>query len=241
MQKMFLRLSNSLNIIMLVIALICFYAILQIRLNYFWPIWYLKNADAVNSIIESFSFSYVAAYFFYLMTIGIPNALRKAKLKPIIRSNVRRIGFNDFRSVVLEFSRETDKKADYHDVEQTKIILSSKNWDDIVPMIYKWEGVKITYFRYLSVVLDHIKDEVLSIIDRYKNELRLDQLVSLEELYELVANSIITSLSKHSDTRVNDGRMSLIEDFIKIQNKYLYVEKSFGLEPEKIHKKSGTP
>lgn len=225
---------------MLVIALICFYAILQIRLNCFWPIWYIKNADTLNSIIENFAFGYDAAYFFYLMTIEIPNALRRTKLKLIIKNNVRRIGLNDFRSVLLEFSRETNMKGDYHDIEQSKILLSSKNWDEIIPMIYKWEGVKITYFRYTSVVLNHIKDEVLSIIDRYKNELSLEQLVLLEELYEMVSNSIIISLSNHSNTRVNDGRISLIEDFIRIQNKYLDIEKAFGLELDKACKRSDT-
>ena len=124
----------------------------------FWSVGKVENPDSANIIVENISYSYIAAYVFYLLTVGIPKVTRRYKLKPIIQENVRNIGTKEIRSVLLEFGRETGIKVDYHDVEHTADVLNSKNWDTVVPMILKYQGVTITHFQFLYKVCNCIKE-----------------------------------------------------------------------------------
>ena len=55
MNKIESFLLRNLNIIVLCIALLCLYAILQIRLDLFLPIGSSTKADDINAIIEGLS------------------------------------------------------------------------------------------------------------------------------------------------------------------------------------------
>lgn len=215
--------------IMAFVAMICLYALLQIRMGMFWPVGNVDNPDSANIIVENISYSYIAAYVFYLLTVGIPNVTRKYKLKSIIQENVKNIGTKEIHSILLEFGRETGIKADYHDVEHTAYVLNSKNWDFVVPMILKYQGVSITYFQYMYRVCDCIKETISFVKNRFNNDLTINQLVALEELSEMKIFKTLDSLIKFPNMKVDDGRKSLIEEFVEMQTKYLKVEALFGI------------
>lgn len=221
---------KRLDWIVLCICVICLYAVIQIRLGCFWFIGSIENADAVNSIIEGLSYSYIAAYLFYVLTSFLPINRRKRKLKPIIRNKVQRIGSKNIRNILLEFARETELESNYRDTVHTREILQSKNWDEEVPLIKKFRGIPTTYFRYTAFECQEIRERVADIINRYKNEMTDDEFVILEDFSESSFISLILSLSSFPAMTVNSGRDSLIADFVKMQNKFMEVEKVFGIK-----------
>ena len=208
----------------------CLYAVIQIRLGCFWYVGSIGNAEAVNSIIEGLSYSYIAAYLFYILTSFLPDRRRKRMLAPIIRERVNSIGTKNLHGIFLEFGRQTGLDFDFRKTENTKAILKSKNWDTIVPLIKQYNGISISYFRYVAAESKAIKERVADIIIRYKEVLTEDELVVLEEFADMSFFSTVESLSSFPNMSVNSGVDSLIEDFVKMQEKYLEMEKVFGVK-----------
>lgn len=229
MKKLFSWFFNHLSAFLLVIALICIYAVLQIKFGCFWTVGEIDDAESVNSIIESLSFSYIAAYLFYVLTIAIPRSVRRRKLTPIIRGSVKNIGVKDIRSVLLNFYRGTGFPLNYRDTEHTAEILKTKNWDEVIPLYKRFEGIDVTYFKYVCLTSQQIQERVSSIISRYKEDLSVDQLVALENFSNMVFFIMVEFLSNHSKILVNDGRDSIIEEFVKMQKAYLEIENLFGI------------
>lgn len=229
MKRILFWFTNHQGLILLLVASCCFYAVFQIKLGWFWSIGSINNADGVNSIIENLSYSFIAAYIFYLLTIVLSRFSRKLKLTPIIRTSVKKIGEKEIRSVLGQFAQGKNMKVDYHDTEQTAEILSSKNWDSEIPIYKQYEGISLSYFRYLNFSSRQIKDRVSLVISRYKDDITDDQLVALEEFTDLLFFNLVESLGNHNNITVNDGRESIINEFIKMQRQYLELEKKFGI------------
>lgn len=221
---------KRLDWIVFAICVFCLYAVIQIRLGWFWNIGYNDNPEAVNSIIEGLSYSYIAAYLFYLLTSFLPAKRRKKMLSPIIRERVQRIGTKNIHSILLEFGRQTGLNYDYRNTEHTAAILKSKDWDVIVPLIKQYNGITITYFRYTVAQSKAIRERVADIIIRYKEVLTEEELVALEDFSDMSFFSTVESLSAFPNMTVNGGVDSLVEDFVKMQEKYLALEKVFGIK-----------
>ena len=221
---------KRLDWIVLAVCALCLYAVIQIRLGCFWYVGSIGNAEAVNSIIEGLSYSYIAAYLFYILTSSLPARRRKKKLYPIIRERVQRIGTKNIHSILLEFGRKTGLSYDYKNTDHTTEVLKSKDWDTEVPLIKQYNGISITYFRYTVAQSKAIRERVADIIIRYKEVLTEDELVILEDFADMAFFSTVESLSSFPNMTVNSGVDSLVEDFVKMQEKYLAMEKVFGIK-----------
>lgn len=221
---------KRLDWIVLGVSILCLYAVIQIRLGCFWGFGSFENAGAVNSIIEGLSYSYIAAYLFYLLTVFLPTRRRRKKILPIIKERVHEIGIRNIQSILLEFGRGTQLGSDYRDVQHTEEIMRSKNWDSEVPMFKKYDGVSITHFRYADVQCRTIQDRIAYIIIRYSEVLTEDEITALEKFSKNQYITLSLSLSSHPTMQVNSGIDSLIDAFIKMQKDFLEVEKLFGIE-----------
>lgn len=221
---------KRLDWIVLGICVLCLYAVIQIRLGCLWYIGSIENAESVNSVIEGLSYSYIAAYLFYILTSYLPARRRKKMLEPIIRERVQRIGTKNIHSILLEFGRKTGLPYDFRNTEHTTEVLKSKDWDTEVPLIKQYNGISITYFRYTVAQSKAIRERVADIIIRYKEVLTEDELVILEDFADLSFFSTVESLSSFPNMTVNSGVDSLIEEFLKMQEKYLEMEKAFGIK-----------
>ena len=216
--------------IVLGICALCLYAVIQIRLGCLWYIGSIENAEAVNSIIEGLSYSYIAAYLFYLLTSYLPERRRKMKLYVVIKDRVHKIGIDNIRNILFEFARDTGLNADYSDTQHTEEILKSKNWDDEVPIFRKYRGIRLSYFRYASSQCTDIKNRVADIVLRYKEVMTAEELVALEELSKEFFITQMESLSSYPSIKVNDGVDSLVSAFIDMQKKFLRVEQVFHIK-----------
>ena len=221
---------KRLDWIVLAVCYICLYAVIQIRVGCFWFIGSVNNADAVNSIIEGLSYSYIAAYLFYVLTSYLPERKRKKKLDVVIKDRVHKIGDANIRSILFEFARETGIDVDYSDTQHTEEILKSKNWDAEVPIFKQYNGVSISYFRYANLRCKDIKESVADIVLRYKEVMTAEELVALEELSKEFFIIQIESLCSYSNIKVNDGVDSLVSAFIDMQKKFLEVEQVFHIK-----------
>lgn len=221
---------KRLDWIVLGICVLCLYAVIQIRLGLFVYFGNIENAEAVNSILEGLSYSYIAAYLFYLLTGFLPAKRRRKKLLPIIRERVKRIGTKNIHSILLEFGRDTQLGSDYRNLQHTEEIMKSKNWDDIIPILKQYNGIVISYFRYSNAQCQAIKERVADVIIRYKEVLTEDEIVALENFSEMDIFGILQSLNSHPIIQVNSGVDSLIIEFIKMQKQFLEVEKIFGIQ-----------
>ena len=92
---------KRLDWIVLSVCILCLYAVFQIRLGWFWYIGSVENADAINSIIEGLSYSYIAAYLFYLLTSYVPERRRKMKLYVVINDRLHKIGIGNIRNILF--------------------------------------------------------------------------------------------------------------------------------------------
>lgn len=77
-----------------IIALICLYAILQIKFDISFWVGYSANSKAINEVIANLSYSYLAAYIFFLLTVTLPHWTMKTKVSKALQSKMRTIESN---------------------------------------------------------------------------------------------------------------------------------------------------
>ncbi len=108
------------------------------------------TSEALNAGLLNLSYSYIAALIFYVLTNVLSAKKRRNKLNGIIKQRILGIG-RCIRDILLEFARDTQFKADIHDVDNTEAILKSKNWMITIPILQKYNKVNISYLRYMSI------------------------------------------------------------------------------------------
>ncbi len=188
------------------------------------------TAKAMNTALLTLSYSYIAAFVFYLLTTVIPAMQRQHKLNAPIKKRVSEIS-RGIRDILLEFARDTNYKVDERDTTDTGAILRSKDWFAIVPMIQKYRHLSVTYIEYMKAAGNNVKSQIANIIARYHGDLTPNQLIELEALSDSQFFRTIDFICSIPNTTIADsGYSSLIDDFIALQNQYLKVEKEFGIE-----------
>jgi hypothetical protein len=226
MKQVLSWISKRFNAAILILFFVCLYAVLQIRLGCFWSLGEIENSDAVNSILEGLSYSFIAAYVFYLLSVIAPSLRRNKMLMPILKERVGNIR-SLIRKILLEFSRQTPYGADVNNVSDTASILNSKNWDHVVPEILNYNQVSISYFSYINAIRVLINNSITDLIICYKDDLSEDQIVALEGFRKSPFFLTVSTLSTMPNITVNSGVNSLINEFVEMQKEYLKLEEMF--------------
>ena len=187
-------------------------------------------AEIINDMLVNLSYSYIAAYLFYLMTSRLPVVMRKRKIMPVIQNRVEEIGRRSIYYVLLEFSRDNNElHADYKHIDSTKNVLASKIWTDKMPTVYRQFGIKIDYLNYVRHQCDDLKERVAVVLDRYKDEMTEEQITALEEMTGLYIFRLIELSCSVPSVRIDPGVNPLVEEFCKLHEKYLEVERLFEI------------
>jgi hypothetical protein len=124
--------------ILLGIFIVSVFTIVVIKFNFF--IGTSDYAENINDMLVNLSYSYIAAYLFYLMTSRMPVVMRRKKLMPVIQKRIEEIGRQEIYYVLLEFSRGCDGpefSPDYKHIDNTARLLASKTWTDEMPTVYR--------------------------------------------------------------------------------------------------------
>jgi len=222
----------TMNVILVVLTMLSVWVIVAVQLHWLPLAGHClseETAQAVNTVLLTLSYSYIAALMFYLLTSVLPAKQRKNKLDPIIKGKVTKIS-RCIHDILLEFSRDTKLGHDVHDTTNTENILRSKNWMTVVPMILQYNQVNISYLKYMKVCGDNMKSQISDLIVKYHEEMTAEQLVELETLSSSQLFHMVDFLNTIPNSRIEDGGYaSLIRDFIELQKQYMKVEKVFKI------------
>jgi len=214
--------------ILLGVFLASLITIVAIKLNF--VIGMSDYAEIINDMLVNLSYSYIAAYLFYLMTNRLPVVMRKRKIMPVIQNRVEEIGRRSIYNVLLEFSRDSELNADYKHIDGTMDVLSSKIWTDDMPAVQRQFGYRIDYLHYVRLQCDDLKERVAVLLNRYKEEMTEEQITALEEMNGLYIFRLVELFCNLPKIQIDPGVNPMVEEFCKMHQKYLEVERLFGIE-----------
>lgn len=217
-----------------IVLLLSVWAILSVQFSVVPRICVAWNYDTVcsfNTMFLTLAYSYIAAYFFFLLTTRFPSYERQTKLSPIIKRNILDVG-RDIRNILLEFARDTEFNYNY-DTPDAGAILMSKEWLSIIPKFQTYHHVSITYLAFVNAEGRAIKEKIESIIGKYKDEMTVDQLVALEKMRDSTffrRTKFLCSLDLGSIGP--GGYRDLVSLFCEMQKQYMEIVSLFDINTE---------
>lgn len=222
--------NQPFKIVLFIIFVLCIWAISTIQLHLFPSInvkWSQELCDNVNNVYINLSYSFMAGFIFYLLTVSFPHIMEKKRIKPVLQQKVHNIK-NEFRRVLIEFSRDT-RFGDSFFEENARKVLMSKIWTNNVPMYKALYNIDISYVAFIGEVGRNIKIQITNLIQSYQLYLSTEQICLLEELYSMQIFSTAIQFGKMPISLEDEnGKKSLVDFFIEALNKMDDVERSFN-------------
>lgn len=219
--------KNLANLLLLFFSSASIYIILYVGLGIGWPIGTSHNYLSINNVLENLSYSYLAGYIFYLLTTQYSFWNRKQQLRPVMKNKWAKV-VRMIDDIVLEFSRDvqTETKTTKEDLE---IILYSKNWADIIPMIQQLHGHNVSYIGYISLVGRDVRTNIMELIQLYKEYLSESQIIYLEKFVEMQTFKSANLFSSFVRVDLEDpnGKKCLVNDFIEMYQEMKSIELTF--------------
>lgn len=215
---------------LLVLAIVlCIWSILAIQLDVSFLIlnvgWEQSLCDKINSVYVNLSYSFIAGYIFYILTIYVPQRINYKKIQPVLIKKVQLLK-SSFRNVLLEFSRGVNV-SDFMEIESARQVLLSKDWTSYIPMFQLLYKANMSYIEYINIEGKNIKQQVLDFIQTYKQFLTTEQICALEELSSMHIFRIASQFSQ-MNINLQPGINSLIDEFILALEKVYEIEKLFS-------------
>jgi len=84
------------------VAIICFSIIVVVKFNLDFTIGYSKDANIINDILVNLSYSFIAAYLFYLLSVFFPNYVNKRRYTPFIKNKLNLV-YENIDACVVSF------------------------------------------------------------------------------------------------------------------------------------------
>jgi len=213
--------------------LLCIWAILAIQLKIphltINVAWSQERCNNLNLLYINLSYSFLAGYIFYLLTISFPKKIEKKRLKPIIKQKVLGI-WKGLWNIMLEFSRDVDVK-NYMETENASKVLMSKKWSDNIPMFQNLYNAKISYIAFISLEGETIRNNITNFIQSYQSYISAEQICLLEELYNMPIFNQANQLSRMQILIEDENAIkSLANMMIEALEKMTEIENSFSIK-----------
>lgn len=198
---------------------------LQIPLN-----WSQDRCDNLNQLFINLTYSFLAGYVFYLLTIYFPQIQEKKRIQPVIQQKVLEIR-KAISDILLEFSRDTDIKKDFLEIENAKIVLMSKNWTDKMPMFMRLFNAHISYIAFIGEVGNKIRKDIVDLIQSYQRYMTTEQVCLLEGLSNMQIFSLANQFKQMNiSLEEKNGKEFMVGLFIDAINKMNEIEDSFSIK-----------
>lgn len=175
------------------IALICLYAIFQIKFNFAFLIGYSEKADAWNEIITNLSYSYLAGFIFYLLTVTLPHKKMKGKVKVALDSKLNMIRSN-YKACV---------ESVYHPLKAMSLDITKDEAIANFKEVSFYQKCKMGYFQDKDIsVVDYIRlkhqENVIRAAEllEYKPWLSSETVAQIEEIRNSNLPAVIISLTQ---------------------------------------------
>lgn len=226
-----IRNLNCIHLALFIMLLLCVWALSAIQLKIphltINVNWAQERCDNLNQLYINLSYSFLAGFVFYLLTIYFPQKRERKRLEPVIKQKVLEIR-KELRNVLLEFSRKTDIQ-NYIEIESARKVLMSKNWTDYMPMYQLLYKANISYIAYIKEKGILIKKNINDFIQSYQTHMTAKQICLLEELSNMQIFSIAHQFSQMTISLEDpNGKKSLVDMFIDAMNKMSEIEESFS-------------
>lgn len=175
------------------IALICLYAIFQIKFNFAFWMGYSEKADAWNEIITNLSYSYLAGFIFYLLTVTLPHKKMKGKVKVALDSKLNMIRSN-YKACV---------ESVYHPLKAMSLDITKDEAIANFKEVSFYQKCKMGYFQDKDIsVVDYIRlkhqENVIRAAEllEYKPWLSSETVAQIEEIRNSNLLAVIISLTQ---------------------------------------------
>lgn len=175
------------------IALICLYAIFQIKFNFAFWMGYSEKADAWNEIITNLSYSYLAGFIFYLLTVTLPHKKMKGKVKVALGSKLNMIRSN-YKACV---------ESVYHPLKAMSLDITKDEAIANFKEVSFYQKCKMGYFQDKDIsVVDYIRlkhqENVIRAAEllEYKPWLSSETVAQIEEIRNSNLPAVIISLTQ---------------------------------------------
>lgn len=77
------------NILLIIMTIVCIYAIGYIGLDWFVPLGSADNPERINTVLINLSYSYIAGLIFYLLTTSLPRYVFAHKIRKPLQSKIK--------------------------------------------------------------------------------------------------------------------------------------------------------
>ena len=175
------------------IALICLYAIFQIKFDFAFWIGYSEKAEVWNEIITNLSYSYLAGFIFYLLTVTLPHKKMKGKVKVALDSKLNTIRTN-YKACV---------ESVYHPLKAMSLDITKEEAVANFKAVSFYQKCKMGYFQDKDIsVVDYIRLKHQENVNRaaelleYKPWLSSETVAQIEKIRNSNLPAIIISLTQ---------------------------------------------
>ena len=173
------------------IALICLYAIFQIKFDFAFWLGRSENADKWTEIITNVSYSYLAGFFFYLLTVTLPHWKMKAKVKKALEGKVTQIATNYWACIesVVPFPKGLTRK-------QTKenVVMMFKEASSLQLCRLSSVGINVSVAEYIKAKHKENK-ELATELWEYKSWLSSETIAQIEKIRNANLMSVVISMT----------------------------------------------
>ena len=193
------------------LALVCLYAIFQIKFEFAFWIGYSDKAEAWNEIIKNLSYSYLAGFIFYILTVTLPHMKMKGKVKIALESKINTIRTN-YKACV---------ESVYPPLNAMPLSITKEEAVDNFKAVSFYQKCKMGYFQDKDIsVVDYIHLKHNENVKRaaelleYKLWLTSDSIAKIEEIRNSNLPNVIISLTQiigKEKLDNEDGRKMLAE------------------------------
>ncbi len=183
-------------------AIIAIYCILQVKFDFAFYIGPADNADKINEVIVNLSYSYLAGYVFYILTVKLPYWGTKRKIEKPLKSKLDLV----LRKCI------SSMESIYPQSVHGKIVLEEDSFvEDFKNISYFQEcsiiGMKIPVISYIKAAHEENRKTITEILE-YKSWLSADQISMLEQIRSADLPLVITALSLPGFKEVLDNPTS---------------------------------
>lgn len=177
--------------LVVLLALVCLYAIFQIKFDFAFWIGYSDKAVAWNEIITNLSYSYLAGFIFFLLTVTLPHVKMRVKVKKALEGKVNQIATNYWACIE-------------NVVPSPKGLTRNKTKEDVVMMFKKASSLQLCRLSSVGINVSvaeykkakHKENKALATeLLEYKSWLSSETIAQIEKIRNANLMSVVISMT----------------------------------------------
>lgn len=190
-----------------VIALLCLYAIFQIKFDFAYWVGDSFYAEDINDTITNLSYSYMAGYIFYLLTVSLPYVKMKSKTKKALDSKISTIinNYNACLESVVPFPNPLKKDLTKEEAKNLFRAVPYMN-----PCRLSSIGQNVSIATYIKIKHEENQKLATQLLE-YKPWLSSTTIAEIENIRNSSLSNIIIALT-HTLLDKEDSRETLASE-----------------------------